>query len=117
MSFCCFVILNKLISLVNVFGRIVDSSTFEELSNNTVLALDTTLYCVTENRNTPQVTWSYEDPVGIRSFLTAATNVNTGVSILELTDSNSNPGTYSCQVTRNGSIVTYIAEIFSTSGE
>ena len=63
------------------------------------------------------MTWSYEDQVGIRSFLTVATNVTTGVSILELTNNNNNPGTYSCQVTRNGSIVTYIAEISGRSGE
>ena len=62
------------------------------------------------------MTWSYEDPVGIRSSLTVATNVTTGVSILELTNNN-NPGTYSCQVIRNGTIVTYIAEIFGRSGE
>ena len=95
----------------------VGSSTFEELNNNAVLTLDVTLYCVTENRNTPQVTWSYEDPVGITSSLTAATNANTGVSILELTNSNSNPGTFSCRVTRNMVDVTYTAEISSTSGE
>ena len=62
------------------------------------------------------MTWSYEDPVGIRSSLTAATNITTGVSILELTNNN-NPGTYSCQVTRNGAFVTYIAEISGRSGE
>ena len=95
----------------------VGSSTFEELNNNAVLTLDTTLYCVTENRNTPQVTWSYEDPAGIRSSLTAATNANTGVSILEITSSNNDPGTFSCQVTRNMVDVTYTAEIISTSGE
>ena len=95
--------------LVNVFGRIVDASTFEELNNNTILSQNTTLYCVTENRNTPQVTWSYVDLDGIRSFPISATSATTGVSFLELT--NDNPGIYSCQVTRNGENLTYTAEM------
>ena len=100
--------------LANLFGRALNASTFEELNNDTILSQNTTLYCVTENRNTPQVTWSYVDLDGIRSFPISATSA-TGVSFLELT--NENPGIYSCQVTRNGENVTYIAEMIGFGGE
>ena len=101
--------------LANLFGRTIGASTFKELNNNTILSQNTTLYCVTENRNTPQVTWSYVGLDGIRTFPISETNGTTGVSFLELT--NENPGIYSCQVTRNGENVTYIAEMIGFGGE
>ena len=63
---------SSLFLLVNAFGRIIDS-TYSSLADNTVLSSDTTLYCVTENKDTPQVTWSYLNLNGIRTNLPSVT--------------------------------------------
>ena len=86
-------------SLVNIFGE-VTGSTFSSLEDNTILTSDTTLYCVTENRNTPQVKWSYVDLAGTRTDLASTTNASTGVSTIQVYTTQ--PGYYSCKVTENG---------------
>ena len=105
------------ILLVVLFGLITNSYTIEGLNNGTItiISQDTTLFCITENMDTPQVTWSRVDQDGIISVPPSALNDTTGVSHLELT--NDNPGTYSCQVTRNGINTTYVAEILGFGGE
>ena len=85
--------------VVFLFGE-VTGSTFSSLPHNTVLTSDTTLYCVTENKNTPQVKWSYVDLAGIRTDLASTTNANTGVSTIQVYTTQ--PGYYSCEVTENG---------------
>ena len=94
--------------------RIVDS-TYSSLADNTVLTSDTTLYCVTENKDTPQVTWSYLNLDGIRTNLTSTTDTSTGVSIIQV--STTQPGYYTCEVSQNGGMntVTYTAVMRDTS--
>ncbi|KAI6661354.1 hypothetical protein LOD99_10021 [Oopsacas minuta] len=84
---------------VNVFGEMI-GSTPSPLSDNAILITDTTLYCVTENMNTPEVVWSYVDLSGIRTDLTATTDASTGVSTIQVVTSQ--PGSYSCEVTEDG---------------
>ena len=85
--------------VVNVFGE-VTGSTYSSLVDNTVLISDTTLYCVTENKNTPEVMWSYVDLAGTSTDLTSTTDASTGVSTIQV--STTQPGYYSCEVTENG---------------
>ena len=85
--------------LVNAFGQIT-GTTYTSLSDNSVLTSDTTLYCVTENKNTPQVKWTYVDLAGIRSDVPSTTDLSTGVSIIQVIISE--PGYYTCEVTENG---------------
>ena len=105
---------SSLFLLVNAFGRIIDS-TYSSLADNTVLSSDTTLYCVTENKDTPQVTWSYLNLNGIRTNLTSTTDTSTGVSIIQV--STTQPGYYTCEVSQNGGMntVTYTAVMRDTS--
>ena len=84
---------------MNVFGE-VTGSTYSSLEDNTVLISDTTLYCVTENKNTPQVMWSYVDLAGTSTNLTSTTDASTGVSTIQVYTTQ--PGYYSCEVTENG---------------
>ena len=65
-----------------------------------MLTSNTTLYCVTENKDTPQVKWSYVDLAGIRSDLTSPTDANTGVSNIQVFTTE--PGYYTCEVIENG---------------
>ena len=65
-----------------------------------MLTSDTTLYCVTENKNTPQVKWSYVDLAGIKSNVPSTTDASTGVSSIQVITSE--PGYYTCEVTENG---------------
>ena len=104
---------SSLFLLVNAFGRITDS-TYSSLADNTVLSSDTTLYCVTENKDTPQVTWSYLNLDGIRTNLTSTTDTSTGVSIIQV--STTQPGYYTCEVSQNGGMntVTYTAVMRDT---
>ena len=85
--------------LVDVFGEVA-GSTYTPLEDNTVLTSDTTLYCVTENKNTPEVMWSYVDVAGTSTDLTSTTDASTGVSTIQV--STTQPGYYSCEVTENG---------------
>ena len=80
--------------VVNVFGE-VTGSTYSSLVDNTALISDTTLYCVTENKNTPEVMWSYVDLAGTSTDLTSTTDANTGVSTIQV--STTQPGYYSCE--------------------
>ena len=89
----------SLMNLVNVFGE-VTGSTYSPLENNAVLISDTTLYCLTENENTPEVMWSYVDLAGTSTDLTSTTDASTGVSTIQV--STTQPGYYSCEVTENG---------------
>ena len=82
------------------FGIKEDATTFEALSDNSILNADTTLYCLTENKDIPNVIWSYVDNAGTKSNLTSTTDSNTGVSTLYITTDV--PGTYSCLVTQDG---------------
>ena len=85
--------------LVNVFGE-VTGSTYSSLDDNTVLISDTTLYCVTENKNTPQVMWTHVDLAGVRTDVTSTTDTSTGVSTIQVYTTQL--GYYSCEVTENG---------------
>ena len=100
-------------SLVNVFGE-VTGSTYSSLEDNTILNADTTLYCITENTNTPQVMWSYVDLAGTSTDVTSTTDASTGVSTIEVYTSQ--PGSYNCEVTENGgSNRTYTAVMTDTN--
>ena len=82
------------------FGVQTDNGTFSALGDNSFLISDTTLYCIAENQNNPQVTWTYVDISGYTTVLSATTDATTAVSILNVT--NDMPGHYSCEVTENG---------------
>ena len=82
------------------FGQQTGTGTFSALGNNSFLIRDTTLYCLTENQNDPQVTWTFINTDGHITFLSATTDATTGVSTLNVT--NEKPGHYSCKVTQNG---------------
>ena len=98
---------------MNVFGE-VTGSTYSLLEDNTVLISDTTLYCITENKNTPQVMWSYVDLAGTRTDLTSTTDASTGVSTIQVYTTQ--PGYYRCEVTENGgSDRTYTAVMTDTN--
>ena len=95
---------------MNQFGQVVGSS-YLSLPDNTALSSDTTLYCITENKNTPRVVWTYQDLAkSTTSTLSSYTSSTTGVSsILAYT---SRPGYYSCRVKVNGgTYTTYTALI------
>ncbi|KAI6661817.1 Phosphatidylinositol phosphatase PTPRQ-like isoform X2 [Oopsacas minuta] len=96
---------------VNQFGRIQYSRNYLPLLDDTVLTSDTTLFCITENKYTPQVVWSYQDLAkSTTSTLTSYTSSTTGVSSLRVYISR--PGYYSCRVKVNGgSYKTYTALI------
>ena len=100
--------------LVNVFGQ-VSGSIYSSLPSDMVLTSDTTLYCVTENKDTPQVMWSYVDLDGTRTDLTSTTDTNTGVSILKVFTTQ--PGYYTCEVPQNGdmSTGTYTVGLLNTN--
>ena len=82
------------------FGMQISSSTFTALSDNSILTSNTTLYCITDSINTPEVEWSYEDVSGNRTDLSATTDASTGVSTLFVTTDV--PGYYSCKVSLEG---------------
>ena len=86
-------------TLVDLFGQIT-GTTYSSLSNNSVLTSNTTLYCVTENKDTPQVNWSYVDLAGTTSNLTSLTDATTGVSNIQVFTTE--PGFYTCEVLENG---------------
>ena len=83
-----------------------------------MLTTNTTLYCVTENKDTPQVEWSYVDLDGIRSNLTSTTDASTGVSKVQVFTTE--PGYYTCEVTENGGsnkmYTAVMADNFTTTG-
>ena len=70
------------------------------LEDNAFLYKDTTLYCITEKNNVPQVTWTFEDIYGVNTTLSGTTNAITGVSTLSVT--NDGAGYYRCEVSQNG---------------
>ena len=81
------------------FGIQENATTFKAISDNSILSADTTLYCITENKATQSVIWSYVDNAGIQSNPTSTTDSSTGVSTLSITTDL--PGMYSCQVTQD----------------
>ena len=99
--------------LVYAFGEVTES-TYSPLEDNTVLISNTTLYCVTENKNTPEVMWSYVDLAGTSTDLTSTTDASTGVSTIQVYTTL--PGYYSCEVTENGGVPKmYTAGILSAN--
>ena len=87
----------------NLFGKI--ESGFESLISHEHLFQDTTLFCITENKNTPSIVWEYVDLSEIRTDITvnSSLNVERGLSTLRVyTD---RPGFYSCSVSRDNGAV------------
>ena len=102
-------------TLVGAFGEIHDDI-YSSIKENTVFTSDTTLYCVTENKVTPQIKWSYVDLAGTKSSLISTTDANTGVSILQVYSTDI--GSYSCEVTENGgSSRTYTAIMININSQ
>ena len=96
------------------FGKQISSSTFTALSDNSILISNTTLYCITDSSNRPEVEWSYEDVSGNRTDLSATTDASTGVSSMSVTTDV--PGYYSCKVPlQGGTIKTYTVEMMDIS--
>ena len=96
------------------FGKQIGSSTFTALPDNSILTSNTTLYCITDSSNTPEVEWSYEDVSGTRTDLSATTDASTGVSTLSVTTEV--PGYYSCKVSlEGGTNRTYTVEMMDIS--
>ena len=78
----------------------MNENTYIPLEDNAFLYKDTTLYCITEKNNFPQVTWTFEDIDGVFTTLYSTTNATTGVSTLSVT--NDGAGYYRCEVSQNG---------------
>ena len=96
--------------LVIPFGEQINANTFIALKDNSLLNTNATLYCITENKNTPQVIWTFEDTNGVSTNLSATTDATTGVSILSVT--NDKAGYYRCEVSQNGgNTTTYTVEM------
>ena len=57
--------------------------------------------------------WSYVNPAGIRTDLNSTTDVNTGVSTLQVYTTK--PGNYSCEVSENGGMSTNYTAIVRDS--
>ena len=87
-----------ILCLVDDFGQVI-GSTFSALEDNAVLKSNTTLYCVSANSNSYEVTWSYTDPVGTRVELFSTTNSTTGVSMLLV--NTTHPGYYGCEISQD----------------
>ena len=87
--------------IVNIFGQLIGSA-YIPLAHNSVITSNTIIYCVTENKNTPQVMWSFVNLAGIRTDLTSITDSNTGISTLQVYTTQ--PGYYSCEVSENGGV-------------
>ena len=60
--------------LASSFGEVINSTTYISLTEDSILITNTTLYCVAEDKTSPQVVWSYLHPSGTRNNLTATTN-------------------------------------------
>ena len=97
------------------FGVLINSTTYISLTEKAILITNTTLYCVAEDKTSPQVVWSYLNPSGTRSNLTATNNnVTTGISTLYVYSNN--PGYYSCEVTtEEGTVVTHTVRMLDTT--
>ena len=111
-----FTIINYLTLIIaSSFGEQINSTTFISLTDDSILITNTTLYCVAEDKTSPQVVWSYLNPSGTRSNLTATTNnVTTGISTLYVYSNN--PGYYSCEVTtEEGTVVTHTVRMLDTT--
>ena len=93
-------VIPNILSLVTPFGVKTGTNTYTALNDNIVLYTDTTFYCITENKNTPKVTWTRKYLNGVTTTLSSTTSSTTGLSTLYV--SRSNPGFYSCEVEQNG---------------
>ena len=82
------------------FGEQINANKFIALKDNSLLNTDATLYCITENKNTPQVSWTFEDTNGVSTSLSATIDATTGVSTLSV--NNDKAGYYRCEVSQNG---------------
>ncbi|KAI6657364.1 Secretory phospholipase A2 receptor [Oopsacas minuta] len=96
---------------VFTFGEEMASNVYEYLSDLSVLTTNTTLYCITEKIDIPEVIWNYEDLQGVRISLSADTDFFTGFSSLLVTTDKS--GYYSCDVTENGINKTYTIAVMN----
>ena len=91
------------------FGQVIGSN-YLSLPDNTALTSDTTLYCITENKGTPRVVWSYQDLAKSTTSTLSSYTSSAGVSSIRVYTSR--PGYYSCIVKVNGgSYKTYTALI------
>ena len=86
--------------VVSPFGEQINGNTFVALKDNSLLTTDASLYCITENKNTSQVIWTFEDTNGASTSLSATTDATTGVSVISVT--NDKAGYYRCEVSQNG---------------
>ena len=105
----------KILYLDSSFGEQINSTTYISLTEDSIIITNTTLYCVAEDKTSPQVVWSYLHPSGARSNLTATNNdVTTGISTLYVYSNN--PGYYSCEVTtEDGTVVTHTVRMLDTT--
>ena len=85
------------------------------LIENTVLITDTTLYCVAEDKMSPQIIWTYTNPSGTTTSITATSNdVTTGISTLYVYSNK--PGYYNCEVTtEEGTVRTHTVRLLDTT--
>ena len=93
----------------------INSTTYVSLAEDSILITNTTLYCVAEDKSSPEVVWSYLNSSGTRSNLTATNNdVATGISTLYVYSNN--PGYYSCEVTtEEGTVMTHTVRMLDTT--
>lgn len=108
-------VINYLFVLESSFGQIINSTTFMSLVENSIITKDTTLYCVAEDKTSPQIIWTYTNSSGTSSNITATSNdATTGISTLYVYSNK--PGYYSCEViTEVGTVKMHTVKVLDTA--
>ncbi|KAI6653443.1 hypothetical protein LOD99_3662 [Oopsacas minuta] len=94
------------------FGEEIALREYNNLEDLSVLTTNTTLYCITDVIDIPEVIWKYEDLEGVNTSQSAETDFFTGFSSLLVTTDK--VGYYSCYVTENGVSKTYSIAVMDT---
>ena len=100
-------------SIASLFGRILPSDVSIPLLNGANFTQSVTLICVNEHNRTTR--WSHKngslsDAIDVTDAAIQSTN-----AISQLTAEISDPGFYTCQVSRGGMPVTFLAGVFNFS--
>ena len=92
-------ILNCMNFIVSQIGHQREGMDYKQLTNNSLLDVNTTLICITELYNSPQVQWEY---IELNGTVRAPISNTDAMGISELAITLDNLGTYSCYVAQDG---------------